>query len=482
MSPAGGEDAVDRVAKPRFRVLALYENGGHHVAYSTRARQWLNQLASSQRFSIDYITHTDTISDEYLKKYALIIQLDYAPYAWKPGPMAAFQRYIEEGRGGWIGFHHATLLGEFDGYPMWPWFSSFMGGIRWKDYIGRFAKGTVHVEDKNSPIMHGVPDSFEVVKEEWYTYDKSPRPNVHVLANVDESSYRPDTTVKMGDHPVIWSNPKMKARNVYIFMGHDPILFDDEAYLRILFNSIFWAANAPILLPPPAKFRALALYSTNVESDHVDFAKDAIKFYQELAMRKGFIFDTTSDWNRLDSANLRHYQLVVWLNEFPHNEQQRAAFEGFMNRGGAWLGFHVSAYNDRYTKWRWFVDFLGGTVFYNNNWPPLPAKLVVDDRHHPVTEHLPARYTAPINEWYGWRPSARQNKDIRVLLTLDTANYPLGKKDVIREGDIPVVWTNQRFHMLYMNMGHGDQVFASPVQNKMFEDAIIWLGELGKGR
>jgi hypothetical protein len=46
------------------------------------------------------------------------------------------------------------------------------------------------------------------------------------------------------------------------------------------------------------------------------------------------------------------------------------AFEKFINNGGAWLGFHVSAYNDKDTKWPWFVDFLGGGVFYNNNWPP----------------------------------------------------------------------------------------------------------------
>jgi len=42
--------------------------------------------------------------------------------------------------------------------------------------------------------------------------------------------------------------------------------------------------------------------------------------------------------------------------------------------------------------------------------------------------------------------------------------------------DIPVVWTNTRYHMLYMNMGHGDQILTSPIQNHLFEDAINWLG------
>ena len=151
--------------------------------------------------------------------------------------------YIEEGRGGWIGFHHATLLGEFDGYPMWPWFSEFMGGIRWKDYIPKFATGTVKVEAPEDPVMRGVPGTFEVKDEEWYTYDKSPRRGVNVLASVDENSYRPQTAIKMGDHPVIWSNDHMKARNVYIFMGHHPDLFENPAFTRIFHNAILWTSQ-----------------------------------------------------------------------------------------------------------------------------------------------------------------------------------------------------------------------------------------------
>ena len=222
------------------------------------------------------------------------------------------------------------------------------------------------------------------------------------------------------------------------------------------------------------KFKVLALYSTNVESDHVDFAMDAIKFYGKMAEAKGFKIDTTSNWDALNSENLQHYQVVMWLNEFPHNQAQRSAFEKYMANGGAWLGFHVSGYNDGYTKWPWFVSFLGAT-FYNNNWPPLPAKMIVDDNTHPVTKSLGKTYTAPINEWYGWKPNPRDNKNIKVLVTLDPANYPLGKKDLIRDGDIPVVWTNTKYKMLYMNMGHGDLIFTSTEQNQMFEDALLWL-------
>ena len=65
----------------------------------------------------------------------------------------------------------------------------------------------------------------------------------YLLANVDERSYVPASDKTMGDHPVIWTNPAYKAKNVYIFMGHSPDLFDNAAYTTLFKNAIFWAAG-----------------------------------------------------------------------------------------------------------------------------------------------------------------------------------------------------------------------------------------------
>lgn len=230
-------------AHPKFRALVLYQVGGHHAPYTDRAKLWLDELAAKNNFAFDVIRTPDPIDDAYLKRYQLFIQLDYPPYGWPAKAAAAFQNYIEKGLGGWIGFHHAGLIGEFDGFPTWDWYSQFMGGIKWKDYIATFARANVVVEDKRHPVMRGVPATFPVMTEEWYTWDKDPRPRVHVIASVDESSYMPDSKVKMGDHPVVWTNPNVKARNVYIFMGHSPDLFGNEAYKRLFRNAIFWASG-----------------------------------------------------------------------------------------------------------------------------------------------------------------------------------------------------------------------------------------------
>jgi uncharacterized protein len=227
----------------RFQALVLAERGDQHEAFVVAALEWLKATAARDHFAIDVFENPNQFNKEFLAKYQVIIQLNYPPYRWSDEAKAAFQDYIEQGRGGWVGLHHATLLGEFDGYPMWPWFSDFMGGIRFKSYIAKRVAGTVVVEDAAHPCLNGVPATFVVGEEEWYTYDRDPRPNVHVLAHVDESSYQPSSDIKMGDHPVIWTNEKMKARNIYILMGHHPSLFTNDSYKTLVRNAILWAGR-----------------------------------------------------------------------------------------------------------------------------------------------------------------------------------------------------------------------------------------------
>ena len=71
--------------------------------------------------------------------------------------------------------------------------------------------------------------------------------------------------------------------------------------------------------------------------------------------------------------------------------------------------------------------------------------------------------------------SPRENRDVKVLVTLAPSNYPIGLKDTLEGGDVPVVWTNTKYRMLYMNMGHGDKIFESAEQNRLFEDGVGWL-------
>ena len=225
--------------------------------------------------------------------------------------------------------------------------------------------------------------------------------------------------------------------------------------------------------------RVLLFFSLNVEADHMLFATDAIRHFAEAADRHDFRVEATSNWADMNDENLKQYKLIVCLNNLPPAAQQEA-FQRYMETGGAWLGFHFAGFNMTTSRWTWFRQFLGGAAFGASSWPPLPARMVVDDPESPVTKGLPKSFVSPVNEWYSWRPSPRLDKNVRVLLSLDPSQFPLGIKGMItqKDPDVPVVWTNTNFKMLYMNIGHGDKIFTSPIQNKLIENGLLWL--LGK--
>ena len=110
-----------------------------------------------------------------------------------------------------------------------------------------------------------------------------------------------------------------------------------------------WATPNTVGAPNEPAFKVLVFYSTTVEPDHVHVANDALAFFKELAAKDNFVFESTTDWDKLNEKDLKPYQVIIWLNDFPHTPEQRAAFQHYMEHGGAWLGTHVAGYNDATT-------------------------------------------------------------------------------------------------------------------------------------
>ena len=241
---------------PRFKVLVIAElrdpnNAGGdeiHRPYVEAAKQWLAKLAADSNFTVSYLESPNAITDAVLDTVDAVWQMNYTPFRWNDTAKAALQRYLERGRGGWLGDHHASLYGPAVTKETWPWyFDNLIGGINYENYVSKFASGTVRVEDSAHPVFAHVPASFPISTEEWYIWDRSPRAKVHVLASVDEFTYAfvdsSQSGIRMGDHPVVWTNDKLKARNLYIFMGHHPNLFANPAYTTLLTNAIMWVAT-----------------------------------------------------------------------------------------------------------------------------------------------------------------------------------------------------------------------------------------------
>ena len=248
---------------------------------------------------------------------------------------------------------------------------------------------------------------------------------------------------------------------------------------------------------PPAPFRVIAFFTGRNDLAHIDFVREANQWFPRQAAAQGFVYDTTSNWQNMNADFLARYQVVVFLDTRPEQPAQRAAFEAYMAHGGAWLGFHFAAFAltpSAYPQnWAWYHEqFLGSGEYAGNTWRPTAATLRVQNRRHPSTLGLPATFTSAPNEWYKWTRDLRQNPDIDILLTIDPSSFPLGTgpkpHEIWHSGYYPVAWTNRRYRMVYMNMGHNDldyehgtnrplsSTFSSAAQSQFILQSLRWLG------
>jgi hypothetical protein len=247
---------------------------------------------------------------------------------------------------------------------------------------------------------------------------------------------------------------------------------------------------------PNQRFKVLAFYTAKQDLAHISFVHEANPWFSKIADQYGFRYDSTNDWSKLNPDTLAKYQLVIFLDTRPEDPAQRAAFQQYMEKGGAWMGFHFSAFaltpSTYPQNWDWYHNtFLGAGQYASNTWRPTSAILRLENKAHAATRNLPATFKTAPCEWYRWEKDLRKNPDIDILLSIDSSSFPLGtgpkQHEIWHSGYYPVVWTNKKYRMIYLNMGHNDMdyggtnqalssSFSSQEQNKLMIDALLWLG------
>ncbi|GHG43196.1 hypothetical protein GCM10018784_66350 [Streptomyces hydrogenans] len=55
-------------------------------------------------------------------------------------------------------------------------------------------------------------------------------------------------------------------------------------------------------------------------------------------------YTPSREWDLLANGGVDAYEVVLFLDDAPQTAAQRAGFECYIRAGGAWLGFHVSAF------------------------------------------------------------------------------------------------------------------------------------------
>ena len=280
------------------------------------------------------------------------------------------------------------------------------------------------------------------------------------------------------------------------------------------FNSIYSTAKKSIFLmlflvcftgfsqhkKEKTKFKVIAFYTAKNDQAHISFVHEANTWFPKIAQENHFVYDSTSNWNNLNAKFLADYQVVLFLDTRPEAPEQREAFQKYMENGGGFIGFHFSAFalkDSSYPQnWDWYHNtFLGSGEYGSNTWKPTSAVLRVENQH-PATKNLPKTFTSAPNEWYRWSNDLTKNPDIKILLAIDESSFPLGTgpkaHEIWHSGYYPVVWTNTKYKMLYVNMGHNDidyegktnktlsYTFDNKTQNQLILNELLWLGNSKK--
>ncbi|GAA3544785.1 hypothetical protein GCM10022222_30570 [Amycolatopsis ultiminotia] len=252
------------------------------------------------------------------------------------------------------------------------------------------------------------------------------------------------------------------------------------------------ALGAPVVSSAAASpFSVLAFYSGTFDAAHISFEQEANDWFPQQAAANGYTYTATDDWDRLASLTPDDAKVVLFLDDQPQSPEQFDGFHRYLDAGGAFFGFHVTAYNDDSTPSSadWFHnDLLGTGRFASNTWGPTAETLKIETHDHPATANVPDTIQSSVSEWYSWQKDLRQNPDITILAALDPSTFPVGTDpdQTWHDGYYPIVWANKNYRMLYANFGHNamdydhnvplSSTFESADQNRLVLDGLRWLG------
>ncbi len=228
--------------KPEFdeqlKVLVFTKTNGYRHASISQGLKMLYDQSPKQNWIITATEDASLFTNDFLSDFDVVVFLNPTGDAIEEQGQKAFENFIKMGKG-FVGIHAAADF-EYE----WPFYGNLVGGY-FKIHPPA-QEATVVFEKFDHPAMK----PFEGMKsyttfDEWYTFKKNPRPNVNVLAHVDESTIKKydNEEWKMGDHPIIWWHEMDGTRAFYTGFGHTAEAFQDEKVMEHIKNAINWAGK-----------------------------------------------------------------------------------------------------------------------------------------------------------------------------------------------------------------------------------------------
>lgn len=237
ISSVSNAEKKQEFEKP-INVLVFSKTAGFRHASISSGLKMLSDHSQGQNWVITATEDGSLFTDEFLARFDVAVFLNPTGDAIPDDGQAAFEKFMKSGKG-FVGIHAAA-----DHEYEWEFYGNLVAGYFRAHPPAQ--KATVIFENFDHPAMK----PFEGKKtyttvDEWYTFKENPRPNVNVLARLDEDSVKKgkDKSWKMGDHPLIWWNEEGGMRSFYTVFGHTHEAFQDRLVQDHIKNAINWAAK-----------------------------------------------------------------------------------------------------------------------------------------------------------------------------------------------------------------------------------------------
>lgn len=205
--------AKDNQPPKNFRALVFSKTLLYRHASITNGIAAIKKLGEEYQFKVDATEDSSAFTSENLAKYKVVVFLSTSGDVLNDEQQTAFQKFIEGG-GGFVGIHAAAFGGSAT-EAKWPWYGELLCASFTKH--SAILPADVVMEDRENISMRHFPPRWKHT-DEWYNFTATPRPKVHVLASVDETTYHGGTMEK--DHPVVWCKNAGKGRMWYTALGH----------------------------------------------------------------------------------------------------------------------------------------------------------------------------------------------------------------------------------------------------------------------
>ncbi|TDE12100.1 ThuA domain-containing protein [Dyadobacter psychrotolerans] len=222
----------------QFKALLFTKTAGFHHESIHEGVAGIRNLAARHSFRVDWQENASVFNEGQLKNYDVVIFLNTTGDVLNAEQQAAFEKYIQSGKG-WVGVHAAADT-EYD----WPWYTKMVGMM----FNIHPAQQTAYIDvvDSNFPGLERFPKRM-LWTDEWYEYQKPYKSNdLKFLLNLDEKTYNPKTNKGpgMGDqHPIAWYHNYDGGRAFYTGLGHIGLVYSDQTFLDHLYGGIYWAAT-----------------------------------------------------------------------------------------------------------------------------------------------------------------------------------------------------------------------------------------------